>query len=239
MLSDSLEYSPRLPAILLNPSFLARRGLFLDLTALIAHLTPAPGETWVDVGCGMRPYESLLKGCHYVGVDIDQSGREPGQKRPDLYYDGRSLPLPDQSVDGVLCTEVLEHVFDFAALLAEINRILKPGGHLILALPLTWELHEKPYDFFRFTEFGVSRLLDETGFEIIEARKSCGALQTIAQLTSTYIASELIGLLPRGKSIFLATICAPIQMAGLLLGKILPDRGNLYINGIVLARITR
>jgi SAM-dependent methyltransferase len=78
----------------------------------------------------------------------------------DLVLDVRSMPqIEDSSYDCIYCSGVLEHVDDFHSALAEITRILKPGGILLLGLPFRQALHMPPYDFWRFTEYGIKYLL--------------------------------------------------------------------------------
>jgi SAM-dependent methyltransferase len=86
----------------------------------------------------------------------------------DIVSDITSVPQPDASFDVVLCTEVLEHVPEPLAVLRGIARVLKPGGRLYLAAPQSWHQHQKPYDFFRYTSFGLRHLLARSGLEVVE-----------------------------------------------------------------------
>ena len=126
------------------------------------------GSIVVDVGCGQSPYRAMLSGfAHYIG--LDSPGRPDSGSRPDLMGDALALPLRAFSVDAVVCTEVIEHVVDPAQLLAEAHRVLKSGGSLILSAPFTWHLHDEPHDYFRFTRYGAEYLLQQAGFEMVEA----------------------------------------------------------------------
>lgn len=220
--------------VFLDPSFIAVRAIAEHMEPMLAEAVK-PGRTWLDVGCGTRPYEALFAGAKYVGVDVAESGRASGEKKPDVYYDGVTLPMEAASVDGILNTEVLEHVPDPRRLLAEFARVLKPGGALVLTAPFFWEQHEKPFDFLRFTEFSLRALLESEGFEVRRLVKSCSALETLAQGLSIYVSGELISRLPFGRRLFLIALCGPIQLLGLALGRLLPDRGDLYISSVVLA----
>src|SRR5690606_18990030 len=95
----------------------------------------------------------------YVGLDIEVSGRDPSLKAPDFTYDGDVFPFADESYDGLLATEVFEHVPNPSTLLGEAYRVLRPGSCLIVSTPFAWREHEAPYDFFRYTSFGMARLL--------------------------------------------------------------------------------
>lgn len=223
--------------LLFNPCFIAQRGLSRHLAALLRQAVQ-PGQTWVDVGCGLRPYEGFFAGARYIGLDVPTSGRQADQKKPDLYYDGMTLPLDDGAVDGVLSTQVLEHVLEPARLMAEFSRVLKPGGALVLSLPFFYPLHEQPYDFYRFTEFAVRRLLDTAGFQVEALNKSSGTFEAVAQAASLSLSGGLIARLPCacGRGLLLVGLCAPAQLTGLLLQRVLPDPGDLYLDNIVLAR---
>src|SRR3954471_14690597 len=86
-----------------SPTWITERALRRRLVSAIGRSVSASGGTWLDIGCGKRPYESLFGGHAYVGIDVPVSGRRPDLKLADVYYDGLNLPLRSGSVDGVLC----------------------------------------------------------------------------------------------------------------------------------------
>lgn len=132
---------------------------------LVLHLDACRGRI-LDVGAGESPWRDLLPaGAEYVGVDADLSG-EFGMRRHAhiTYYDGKRLPYEDGSFDYVLCTEVLEHVADPLSFLADLRRVLRPGGTLLLTVPWSARLHHVPHDYGRFTRYGLVQLLDSCGF---------------------------------------------------------------------------
>jgi SAM-dependent methyltransferase len=136
----------------------------LILAALKANLSSFSG-TVLDVGCGHKPYKPLLLSPpsrveRYIGLDLPENLYD----RPDVEWDGRSIPLPDASIDSCLFTEVLEHCPDGKAVLREIWRVLKSGGFLFLTAPFIWPIHTVPHDEYRYTPFALHRLLEETGF---------------------------------------------------------------------------
>ena len=86
----------------------------------------------------------------------------------DLVLDVRSMPeLDDGSFDCIYCSGVLEHVDDYRTALDEITRILKSDGILLLGLPFRQSIHMSPQDFWRFTEFGIRYLLQDS-YEIVD-----------------------------------------------------------------------
>lgn len=158
------------------------RSSVLDFAASI----PRGGKV-VDVGCGQRPYEDFFAHCEYVGIDVEASGRSAVHKRPHVYFNGVDLPFDDEDVDAVVCTEVLEHAVDPARLVAEIRRTLRPGGKVLITVPFMWGEHEAPYDFRRFSTFGVRRLLDEGGLRVVSSGKLTTGIDAINALVQSEI----------------------------------------------------
>jgi SAM-dependent methyltransferase len=120
----------------------------------------------VDVGCGAQPFRSLLPAeAQYVGLDIEAAGERFGYEVPDtIHFDGGKWPAEANGADLVLCTEVLEHVLEPRALLAEAHAALRPGGLLLLTVPFAARWHFVPYDYWRFTPSSLEHLLERAGF---------------------------------------------------------------------------
>ena len=89
---------------------------------------------------------------------------------PHILGDAQNIPVKSNSMDCVKCTELLEHVEYPEKVLAEISRVLKPGGALILSIPFNYPIHSDPYDFQRFTDEKLRRML-KNDFEIITLKK--------------------------------------------------------------------
>lgn len=132
------------------------------LRRVLAHILAPLGGRVLDLGCGSKPYQSLFgEGVSsYTGVDI-----APGQAVDMVVAPGQALPFADASFDTVLCTQVLEHVSGLDAALAEIRRVMRPGGVLVASVPFLYHLHGEPHDYRRFTEFGLREALTE-GYEV-------------------------------------------------------------------------
>lgn len=139
-------------------------------------------ETWLDLGCGMKPFESSFENAQYIGIDVVQSGAGEEMKDADLYFDGIEIPFPDNFFNGILCTQVLEHAIDSDSLVRECYRVLKVNGTLVASVPFIYREHEQPFDFRRFTSFGLKRLLEENGFEDVTWTKYLSAFETKATL---------------------------------------------------------
>ena len=158
---------------------LERRPILAFLSEAAREL-PA-GARVLDAGAGEAPYRELFEHCEYVTSDWASSVHE-GARSADVVAPIHDLPLGEATFDAVINTQVLEHVPDPFAALRELRRVLVPGGRLWLTAPLVGELHEEPYDFFRYTSHGLASLLDRAGFEEIEVEPLAGYFTTLAAL---------------------------------------------------------
>lgn len=185
------------------------------------------GEDWLDLGCGLKPFLACFEGSSYVGLDVEVSGRNSELKEADITYDGVNIPFDRNTFDGILCTQVLEHVENVEYLLAECNRVLKLGGSLVVSVPFVYREHEQPFDFRRFTSFGILQLLEKNGFEVNLIQKCLTNIETVAMLLNCQIAN---GFNTKGKIHFLLGsffIYLSSRIARLLNKRIL-DNGELY-----------
>ena len=227
-------FFPGLLGIFVNPFFLARTGL----RDAIEHFASNIGGRLLDVGCGTKPYQELFVVDTYIGLDIDN---EATRKRgvADFLYEGKHFPFDDGEFDAILCNQVLEHVFNPDEFLHEINRVLKPGGKLLLTVPFVWDEHEQPYDYARYSSFGLRALLKNKEFKIVEHQKIGSYVTTIFQLINAYLYKTTIGLPKFFKFILSATVMAFFNIMGLLFKCLLPINQDLFLDQIVLAERTK
>lgn len=144
------------------------------------------GASVLDVGAGSCPYREFFSHCIYKTQDFAQL--EPDQLRHgnygkiDYVCDANHIPIPDDSFDVVLCTEMLEHVPEPVAVIAEFARILKPGGRLILTAPLGSGIHQEPYHYYGgYTPYWYEKFLSEKGFSRIAIEANAGFFKFYGQ----------------------------------------------------------
>lgn len=123
----------------------------------------AEGAKVLDAGAGECVYRPLFTRQRYVAVDRAVGDRAWDYGRLDAVADLEGVPLRDASFDLVLCTETLEHVARPARVLAELARVLRPGGALALSVPFLHPVHQAPHDYFRYTPRGLQVLLEGAG----------------------------------------------------------------------------
>lgn len=149
------------------------------------------GSTILDAGAGESQFKRFCSHLNYVAQDFGQYegkgdvGLQTGtwdNSKLDIVSDITSIPRPDASFDAIMCTEVLEHVPDPVAAITELNRLLKPGGHLLLTAPFASLTHFAPYHF----ASGLSRYfyehhLSNMGYEIQDLDLNGNYFEFLAQ----------------------------------------------------------
>ena len=138
-----------------------------------AQFRPPPRA--LDVGCGGQPFRALIERLGYVYFAIDTQAQAgvvlDAVWAVDEPISGALAELAGNGFDLVLCTEVLEHVFDWPAAWANLHRLLAPGGRLVITCPHIYPLHEEPYDFWRATPHALRRFADRFGFVVVAQRE--------------------------------------------------------------------
>jgi len=225
------RFEPSWLGLLVNPFYFLRRDMLRELRGFFPRLTGGV----LDVGCGRKPYRAHVPAAHYVGLDLDTPELR-AMGAADIFYAGGNFPLADGSFDAVLCSEVLEHIFAPAEFLGEIRRVLRPGGMLLLTTPFAWDEHSQPYDFGRYSSFGLRHVLESAGFDIVAQRKTCADGRALVQLASAYVYKvtrsrhrwlNLLGQL---------LLIAPVNVVGGLGAWLLPANPDFYLSNVVLAR---
>lgn len=219
-------------SIFINPNYFSRKGLF----KYIQKEAPSLKGRLLDFGCGRKPWRSLFHVDEYIGVDIEKSGHDHHDSIVDVFYNGHTLPFEQYSFDSIFASEVCEHLFNIDEILTEFNRVLKPNGHLLITMPFAWNEHEQPYDFARYTSFGITDLLQKHGFEVIRLHKTSTYFETICQLFNSFWIESVFPKNKLIRTILEVIFLGPLNVLFILLNYILPNNKALYLNMVLLAK---
>lgn len=147
----------------------------------------------LDIGCAdgwVR--DTAPADCEYVGLDYPATARGIYGTRPDIYADGARLPFLDDSFDTIVLLEVLEHVAEPQSVLAEIRRVLRPHGTLLLSMPFLYPLHDAPHDYQRYTAPGLAHRLRAVGLECEEPAARVVGIRGAALLAAIACAATVL-----------------------------------------------
>ncbi len=163
----------------------------------------------LDVGCADGAAKHLLPPTTtYFGLDYYSTATDWYRTQPDVFGDAQSLPIEDDAIDHALLLDVLEHLPHPDRCLAELHRVLRPGGSLTLQVPFMYPLHDEPLDFQRWTLHGLRAAADRHGFSIDSEVAIGHPLETAALNTNIALAKSVINWV-RGRN--------PLAVLGLLL----------------------
>lgn len=229
------QFNPSFAGLVLNPFYFARRAIYSSIKKYSGHVTGAT----LDIGCGSKPYEKLFRTEKYIGLDIETSGHKHESSKIDVFYDGKTIPFADMYFDSVVSFEVLELVFDPSDFLNEAGRVLKTGGTAVFTVPFIWDESEPPYDYARYTSFGLKYLFEKHGFIIIEHKKYLCDLRLLALLLNAYIYKVIRKLIPSKASMLLILpLTSVINIVSHILW-LLPEDKDLYFGNIFVLRKER
>jgi SAM-dependent methyltransferase len=143
-----------------------------------------PSRHIINIGAGMRRY-----GENVTNLEI---GPREGL---DVLGAGERLPVADGGVSGVVLEAVLEHVPDAEQTLAEIHRVLEPGGRAFIDVPFLQPYHGSPGDYRRFTQGGLCAKMEQSGFRVVDSGVSLGPASAF-----TWISAHCLAMLFTGRS---------------------------------------
>jgi SAM-dependent methyltransferase len=137
-----------------------------------------PGMLVLDAGAGRSPYKKYFAHARYEAADFAALSTDYAPL--DYVCELTDIPVEDARFDRVLLNQVLEHLPEPGRALAELHRVLKPGGLIFCSEPLFYAEHQIPHDYYRYTRFALRRLFDEAGFEVVRISWLEGYFGTVA-----------------------------------------------------------
>jgi len=174
----------------------------------------------LDIGAGRREIRDYLAPeTRYVSLDFWETAVGWYHTRPDIFGDAQRLPIASAGVDTILLLDVLEHLPQPELCLVEVQRILKPGGRLALQVPFLYPLHDEPYDFSRWTVYGLRQLAGQYGFDILSETVFGGPAETAALLLNlALVHTALTWIQEKSVKVFLLPLVPFFVLAVNLMG---------------------
>ena len=151
---------------------------FRDTRSVIKYCKKYIEGTVLDFGCGDAKYKEIIEESadEYLGMDMSKAGEV------DIVGDIENAPLENDSVDTIICTQVLEHTKNPFKVVSEISRILRKNGICIITAPFICAYHPHPLDCFRFTPEGLRQLCIQHNLKVIETHKTGKIYSVLYQL---------------------------------------------------------
>jgi SAM-dependent methyltransferase len=142
----------------------------------------------LDLGCGNVPLYEIYQSHVSDNICVDWEGTRHKSPFLDHSFDlNHGIPLPSETFDTILATDVLEHVSNPELLWREMARVLKPGGKIILGVPFFYWLHEEPHDYQRFTKYKLQMFCEQNGLTVVSLESCGGAPEIIFDIISKNI----------------------------------------------------
>jgi len=170
----------------------------------------------LDIGCGWQPYRGLLACDRYLGLEVS------ADVHPDVQGSASQVPFRDGIFDGIVCTEVIEHMPDPQAVFDEIGRVLKRNGVAYLTAPMSWCRHYGPCDYFRFTNWGLELLARRAHLRVVSSQRLGGVFSLVGVRLADVIGQGITFFFrfmgPRGRERLAAIVAELISIPFWLLG---------------------
>lgn len=143
----------------------------------------AKGGVVLDAGAGYQRYKPFFDESIYIAQEHPEAGKKNKNiKEYDILCDVKNIPLKDNSVDLILSTSSLEHLEYPDDFFKEAHRVLKPGGVLYINVPFVIQEHEVPFDFCRYTRYGLNNLFLHSGFKNVNVSPTSSSISTAEHL---------------------------------------------------------
>lgn len=151
----------------------------------------------LDLGCGKAPLFGAYRTQAESVVLSDWPSTRHGNRVIDVYASAsEGLPFANDSFDTVIMSDVLEHLWSPKDALAEVRRVLKPGGVLLFNVPFYYWIHEEPHDYFRYTEYALGRMAMAAGLQVELLEPIGGVLASAIDTVAKACSVSRFGWLP-------------------------------------------
>lgn len=183
----------------------------------------------LDIGAGRQDIRKQLPDTvDYIALDYYDTAVNWYESRPNIFGDGQYLPIASSSVDTVLLLDVMEHLPQPQQCVADIWRVLKPGGTAIIQVPFLYPLHDVPLDFHRWTLFGLRQLAKTFNFSVLSEHIMGSPVETAVLLNNLAFSKIILQWAKRKNPLALLGVMLPFavltgNLYAWIMSKISPD----------------
>lgn len=180
----------------------AREGFdfFMELSSFVK------GGVILDAGAGEQRCKPFFEKSIYITQEHSDGINLKRMEK--LKYDiinplDKKIPIRDNCLDATLLNSVLEHLRYPEKFFKEAFRVLKPGGKIYISVPYIIMEHEVPYDFNRFTRYGIQRFLEDAGFNNIKVVPSSTCLYAVTTYLPVAFVYDLLQTNDNPRKVFM------------------------------------
>ena len=201
----------------IHPQWFAYRCQEESFRRLTEYFCASEIRQVIDIGCADKVLQkTLANDCEYLGLDYYVTASELYSTMPDVFGDAQTLPFATESIECVTLMDVLEHLPNPEECISEVARVLKNNGTFVIQVPFMYPIHDSPYDFQRWTVFGLKSLLEKYSFSIIEEDFSGNPAETAALVGNIALSKIVLNMIknfnPLGVVLLLyAAIALPLR----------------------------
>lgn len=135
----------------------------------------------LDAGAGDAQYKRFFNDLNYISLDC------VFHPRLDIISDIENISCKNEYFSAIICIQVLEHLKDPQIVLKEFYRLLKKNGKLFISTHMAFPLHMEPFDYFRFTKYGLAHLAEKSGFKVEFINPQGGICIVISKLLQVLV----------------------------------------------------
>ena len=141
----------------------------------------------LDLGCGKVPLYEAYRDYVTENTCVDWENTLHKNAYLDFECDlTQDLPFAAGEFDTIILSDVLEHIPNPEHLWKEMSRVLAAQGKLLLNVPFCYWLHERPHDYYRYTEFALRRFVEESGLTLVHLQPIGGSPEVFADMVSKH-----------------------------------------------------
>ena len=175
------------------------------------HILSSLEGTILDVGCADSwVRRQLPENASYISVDLPKTSTDLYHTVPMVFANAQTLPIKDSSCDCVLLLDVLEHLPEPMSAIREIERILKPGGKAVLQIPFLYPTHDAPYDFTRWTQYGLEHIFQSAKLRLSSLEAIGSPAETAGLLANIALAYSVLRWIERRNPLAVAVLLLPL-----------------------------